>query len=384
MSADAIRISIVSHGLRAGGGVSVGKNFIASVTSAMPGVKFQVFVPEGLSYENCVDSAVEVEWHAYRPSVGKLGRWFYDRYILRRKIAEFRPSLILCLGNVGIRFPSAPQVILIQDAHYFYPSKHYVREPWWQKLAFYYMRYHFSQDLKSTQVLLCQTETAMKRIRDWYAFNGQIVLFPNAVSKASSAGNAINSEIREKIRRDRFCIFYLTRYYTHKNIEILVDLFIKYRHEMADTVLYITISEDQHVNVKKIINTIKDYGLEQNIVNIGPVRQEELAGIYSEMDALVMPSTLESFSGTYLEAMQFGCPVVASNLDFAIEVCGDAALYFDPWDVDDLFKVLTRLKSEPELASALRLRGNNIVCNRVNSWEDNAKIIQSITAAVIA
>ena len=50
--------------------------------------------------------------------------------------------------------------------------------------------------------------------------------------------------------------------------------------------------------------------------------------LYASVDACFMPSLLETFSANYPEAMSTGRPLIASDLDFARAICGDAAKYF--------------------------------------------------------
>lgn len=87
-------------------------------------------------------------------------------------------------------------------------------------------------------------------------------------------------------------------------------------------------------------------------------------------DALLMPSLLESFSGTYLEAMHFGLPILTSDLDFAREVCHDAALYFDPWDTASIRDAILRVKNESELAHNLCEKGNSRLVGMQKSWDE--------------
>lgn len=102
---------------------------------------------------------------------------------------------------------------------------------------------------------------------------------------------------------------------------------------------------------------IKSRGLEDSIINVGPLSQQDLGAFYKHCDALVMPTRLESFSGTYLEAMHFGMPILTSDLDFAHEVCGDAALYFNPWNAESIRDAILTLKSRPELKQDLVAKG---------------------------
>jgi glycosyltransferase involved in cell wall biosynthesis len=63
----------------------------------------------------------------------------------------------------------------------------------------------------------------------------------------------------------------------------------------------------------------------------GPVSLDELAGLYRRAACLVFPSVYEGFGLPPLEAMASGCPVAASDLPAIREVCGDAAVLFDPF-----------------------------------------------------
>lgn len=58
----------------------------------------------------------------------------------------------------------------------------------------------------------------------------------------------------------------------------------------------------------------------------------EIAALLGSARALVFPSLYEGFGIPPLEAMTLGCPVIASDIPPAREVCADAALYFDPAD----------------------------------------------------
>ena len=74
-----------------------------------------------------------------------------------------------------------------------------------------------------------------------------------------------------------------------------------------------------------------------------------------------MPSLLESFSGTYVEAMYYRIPIFTSGLDFAREVCGEGATYFDPHDPDDILEKIERVFREPTRLKALVDAGEKVL-----------------------
>ena len=83
----------------------------------------------------------------------------------------------------------------------------------------------------------------------------------------------------------------------------------------------------------------------------------ELAARYREAAAFIFPSTYEGFGLPPLEAMSHGCPVVCSNGGSIPEVVGNAGVYFDPGNADELRTALERVVTTPELQADLRRRG---------------------------
>lgn len=89
----------------------------------------------------------------------------------------------------------------------------------------------------------------------------------------------------------------------------------------------------------------------------GFVSDAELASLYKTATALVFPSLYEGFGLPPLEAMQCGGRVICANASSLPQVVGDAALLFDPTDVNDLAKQLERLLNDDALRGVLTQRG---------------------------
>jgi glycosyltransferase involved in cell wall biosynthesis len=87
----------------------------------------------------------------------------------------------------------------------------------------------------------------------------------------------------------------------------------------------------------------------------GPDR--ELAARYRAAAAFVYPSKYEGFGIPPLEAMSHGCPVVCSNAGSIPEVVGDAGVYFDPNNAEELRTALERVATTEALQADLRARG---------------------------
>ncbi len=93
------------------------------------------------------------------------------------------------------------------------------------------------------------------------------------------------------------------------------------------------------------------------VLRTGPLGDAELKALYGHAIALVFPSLYEGFGLPPLEAMACGCPVAVAQAAAIPEVCGDAALYFDPQSVDAITAALQRLLSDEALRERLRAAG---------------------------
>ena len=85
---------------------------------------------------------------------------------------------------------------------------------------------------------------------------------------------------------------------------------------------------------------------------------EVLPLLYNNAECLIFPSLYEGFGIPPIEAMICGCPVLASNAASIPEVCGDAALFFNPNDANELAdKIMSVLKNK-DLRSELLWKGD--------------------------
>lgn len=97
----------------------------------------------------------------------------------------------------------------------------------------------------------------------------------------------------------------------------------------------------------------------------------DLAHLYSEATVFVYPSLYEGFGIPLLESFSLGCPVIASRSTSIPEVGGDAALYFDPLNEDEIAQTLLRVLRDDSLRTSLIERGYARAAQF--SWKDTAR-----------
>jgi glycosyltransferase involved in cell wall biosynthesis len=97
--------------------------------------------------------------------------------------------------------------------------------------------------------------------------------------------------------------------------------------------------------------------LDEGVHSAGYVTDGELRALYEGACCFVYPSLYEGFGIPPLEAMMCGCPVIVSRAAALPEVCGEAALYCDPRDPEDLAKSIRMLIQDPCRRDQLRRLG---------------------------
>lgn len=104
---------------------------------------------------------------------------------------------------------------------------------------------------------------------------------------------------------------------------------------------------------------------------VGYVSDAELKALYQHAACFVFPSFYEGFGIPPLEAMACGCPVVVSTAAAVREVCGDAALYFDPHQPRELAGRLREVFADAGLRMRLSVAGIERAARF--SWQENAR-----------
>jgi glycosyltransferase involved in cell wall biosynthesis len=107
------------------------------------------------------------------------------------------------------------------------------------------------------------------------------------------------------------------------------------------------------------------------IITTGFVEEEELPIAYAGAIFYVIPSLSEGFGLPPLEAMACGAPVISSKISAMPEILGDAALYFDPYSIEDIADKMKQMAENNELRQHFAHKGLEQASKY--SWDNTAK-----------
>lgn len=135
-------------------------------------------------------------------------------------------------------------------------------------------------------------------------------------------------------------------------------------------------------NYQEVYAEIMRYNLSKYIHTLGYLSENSIRNLYNLAQALVFPSFYEGFGMPPLEAMQSGCPVIASNSSSLPEVVGEAAISVDPSQVSELSTAMGKILSDPQLRKKLSSAG--IEQAKKFSWKKSAEQLIMQTYAKIS
>lgn len=110
-------------------------------------------------------------------------------------------------------------------------------------------------------------------------------------------------------------------------------------------------------SLKRVNGFIKDKNLETVILRPGDLDLEELISFYNLATVYIQPSSYEGFGLPVIEAFNCGIPVVSSSKGSLMEIGGNAAIYFDPIDLNQLVSILKEVLQNRPLRDKLSRLG---------------------------
>ena len=243
-----------------------------------------------------------------------------------------------------------------------------------------YAKLVINQAVRRSDKILTVSKFSADEIRKYTGTSKEIEVIYNAVDsnkfKVIRDKSRLNF-VKAKYRLPDEFLLFVGNVKPHKNLKNLLLAIAD-----MDVNLVIVGKKDGFITGDKSIeNLIKSNNLKNRVFFSGYVEDEDIPVIYNLAKAFVFPSLYEGFGLPPLEAQACGCPVIVSNVASLPEVCGNSALYCNPYDVDDIKNKIKMLINNENLQEELREKGFENV--KRFSWEKSAKKVIKVIEDLI-
>ncbi|MBQ9874366.1 MAG: glycosyltransferase [Thermoguttaceae bacterium] len=367
-------IALLAHNLRGGGASALGKSVAENLAKLVPENKIVVTHLKGYGFETLAEIPNVELWET--PFGGFATRYRAEKNIAAR-LASVDCDWAWWLGNLGIVYPSCRQSVYVRNAYAVnYPEKHWGNASLSFKLKRRADNIFVRRTLRRCDRAWVQTETMRTRLLETYRFlepeRVGICPVPPLFRDATIAPSEKTVEtLRELAEKDagKFRALYVSMINPHKNVERVIETFKRYRQELEGVVLYVTAKKGVGYQAE-LWKRVEAARLTDSIRFIGTFPQADVPALFQACDVSLFPTLLETVGHGHNDALYFGRPLIASDLDFAREICGDAAYFVDPFSPESMKNGLLALKNDPQLRAELVERGKKRLQTKAPTWEE--------------
>ncbi len=159
-----------------------------------------------------------------------------------------------------------------------------------------------------------------------------------------------------------------------KNYSNLIRAFALIAKEFSD--YHLLIVGGKGWQYEEIQALIRENYLNKHVHLLGYLSTTSIRNLYNLAKALVFPSFYEGFGLPPLEAMQCGCPVIASFTSSIPEVVGEAALLINPENPIEIAGAMKKLIKDEDLCENLKNKG--LTQSKKFSWKNSAQKLLEI------
>jgi glycosyltransferase involved in cell wall biosynthesis len=297
---------------------------------------------------------------------------YWEQILLPRKAQELGLDILHCTSNTAPVKMSIPLVVTVHDIIYL-EKLNLTRGTSYQIAGNLYRRWNVPMVVKRSAGIITVSDFERQRIVSHFGLKeDQVRTVHNGVGEKFKrvTDPGILDDIRKRYHLPGQFMFYLGNTDPKKNmIGVLRALSIlKKRKQLTIPLLMLDIDRSF---LTRLAEEIGDREILQHISFSGYVPNHDLPAIYSLASVFLYPSLRESFGIPILEAMACGVPVITSSTSSMPEVAGDAALFIDPNNPEQLAEKTVALLNDNTLRQELIEKG--LKRSQEFSWEANAR-----------
>lgn len=218
--------------------------------------------------------------------------------------------------------------------------------------------------------IMCVSENTKKDLLKHYSFVDESIVKVVHHGIYTYAGNYIENKYGDYI------LFVGTRE-SYKNFDLCIKSLKTVLNKYPD--IKIICTGKQFTTAE--IQYIESLGIKNNVINVGYVKDNELASLYHHAMLFIFPSLYEGFGIPILEAFVNNCPACIADASCFPEIGGDAVSYFNPTDEKSITDAVINIIEDPDYANSLRHKG--LERSKLFTWSQAAnKVMECYKEAI--
>jgi glycosyltransferase involved in cell wall biosynthesis len=292
--------------------------------------------------------------------------WFQSS--IRSLLRRMQPDLFLSPDGFAVLGAKCKQLVVLHDINFF----HHPKDLKW--LTGKYYNFYFPKFARKATRIATVSEFSKKDIAQNYRVKAEnIDVVYNGINsffRKLSEDEKVNA--RKKFSNSKPYFLFVGNLIPRKNIPNLIKAFSLFKKE-SKSEQKLVLAGRNYWGMSGLYELIKESGSENEVILTNRLSDEELTLVMGAADALTFVPYYEGFGIPLVEAMQAEIPIICSKVTSLPEVAGEAALYVDPKDVEDIKNAMLRIHKDAELRNSLVEKGKKQ--REKFSWDKSADLL---------
>lgn len=296
--------------------------------------------------------------------------WTQFALPLRLFLSSKKPDVFFTPSHYGPRFSSVPLVLSVMDVSYLHFPELF------KKSDLYKLKSWTAYSVKKATTILTISESSKNDIIHEYRVKPEkvAVVYPGIKPTPTLTPHVYPmEELFYKYKISKHYLLYVGTLQPRKNITRLIEAFslLLKDDDLLKKDLQLVIIGKKGWLYEEILEAPEKYDVVKSVKFLDFVPDEELKEMYRHAQCFILPSLYEGFGLPVLEAMQYDCPVITSNISSMPEAGGDAALYINPEDIHDMKNKIKKVLTDEGLRKEMIKKGKEQI--KKFDWQESAK-----------
>ena len=346
------------------GGTTYFSNLIPALAKVDKYNKYHVFTHSGSDLSETINQE-NFFFHEYsaKPCSAFI-RLFREQLILPMELKKRKIDIMFTAKNANIIFAPCKTIISIRNME---PLCYKNYENQWILNVFSWLRRKFTLiSINNADRIIAVSQSVknyLENLRPGIGDKVNIIYNGNPVTKKSLNKNVYNKPPPFILSASKFVAY-------ANQLNLIEGYALLYEKNKDLPPLWLAGGILDKVYFEKIKKVITKRNITDKIKFLGLIPHEHLIELCSQAHAFIYPSTLESCPQTLIEAMACGVPIASSNVPPMPEICETAAIYFDPYDKNDIAEKIDSILFDESLRK--RLRKTALERSRFFDWGKTA------------
>ncbi|RKX93552.1 MAG: hypothetical protein DRP84_08245, partial [Spirochaetes bacterium] len=287
-------------------------------------------------------------------------RFFYEQLILPIKLYFMGIDVLYCPTDMGCILSPCNIVLAIRNPN---PYFNYNRIKWTRlnKIKFKIQKFLTWLSTKKAKKVIFVSNFSKYIIRKQLNIPPQktFTVYHGVDANIFRNPQKVDKQFKERIDELKEYILSVSTIYPHKNYEVLIKAYSRLPKNIKDKYTLVIAGgiSSPTLYFQKLEGMVRKLDIKDRVVFLGEVAYGNMPYLYQRASVFVLPSILETFGHTLIEAMAAGIPIIASDSTAIPEITNNAALLFDPHNPDELAYKICQVLNNKALSSNLVSKG---------------------------